>query len=95
MNKEKHPEEMGASGYSKLAWDLYSIADAHISMAQAQLIEKRLKELGYCKQIKGEWIEHPHFNFEGGYSGANYECSNCHYDEEYEKNHSVQTAEQR
>ena len=27
----------------------------------------------------GKWIEHPHFNFEGGYSGADYECSMCGY----------------
>lgn len=33
----------------------------------------------------GRWIEHPHFNFEGGYSGANYECPNCHYDDCYEE----------
>ena len=33
----------------------------------------------------GEWIEHMHFGFEGGYSGANYECSNCHYDDCYEE----------
>lgn len=44
-----------------------------------------LEAIGYRKQSEGEWIEHPHFNFEGSYSGANYECSNCHYDDCYEK----------
>ena len=39
---------------------------------------------GYRKQSEGEWKEHPHFNFEGGYSGANYECSNCHFDDIYD-----------
>lgn len=34
--------------------------------------------------VHAHWIEHPHFNFEGGYSGANYECSNCHYDDLYD-----------
>ena len=31
------------------------------------------------------WIEHPYFNFDGGYSGANYECSNCHFSDNYEE----------
>lgn len=33
----------------------------------------------------GKWIEHPHFNFEGGYSGSNYGCSECGYDDAYEE----------
>ena len=36
-------------------------------------------------RLEAEWVEHPHFNFEGGYSGANYECSNCHYGDCYEE----------
>lgn len=32
----------------------------------------------------GEWIEHPHFDFSGAYSGAHFECSACHYDELYD-----------
>lgn len=32
----------------------------------------------------GKWIEYPHFNFEGSYSGANYKCSNCHFDDIYD-----------
>ena len=32
----------------------------------------------------GHWIEHPQLDFEGGYSGANYECSNCHYADLYD-----------
>ena len=31
-----------------------------------------------------QWIERLHFNFECGCSGANYECSNCHYDDVYD-----------
>ena len=47
---------------------------------------ERLLELDRSnqKQSEGKWIEHPHFDFEGGYSGANYECSNCHYDDIYD-----------
>ena len=33
-------------------------------------------------QKQAEWIEHPHFNFEGGYSGSDYECSECHYNDD-------------
>lgn len=35
----------------------------------------------------GKWIEHLHFSFEGSYTGVDYECSRCGYndyvDEEY------------
>ena len=44
-----------------------------------------LDKANYHKQIEGEWEEIMHFNFEGGYSGSNYRCSNCHYDDCYEK----------
>lgn len=40
---------------------------------------------GYRKQSKGEWEELMHFNFEGGYSGSTYRCSNCQYDDCYEE----------
>ena len=40
---------------------------------------------GYCKQVEGEWEELMHFSFDGGYSGSNYRCSNCHFDDCYEE----------
>ena len=49
------------------------------------ILATKILAAGYRKQKEGEWIEHPHFNFEGGYSGANYECSNCHCDDCYEE----------
>lgn len=56
-----------------------------ISACDALKYAERAVEAGYVRQIEAEWIEHPHFNYEGGYSGANYECSNCHFDDCYEK----------
>ena len=61
------------------------VIDAITRQALIPVFCEALYNAGYRKQSEGEWIEHPHFNFEGGYSGANYECSNCHYDDCYEK----------
>lgn len=78
--------EMGMSGYSKLAWKLWS--DCKMDMLTAEeadkVIRKYLIENNYERRPTAEWIEHLHFNFEGGCSGANYECSNCHYDDVYD-----------
>ena len=48
MNKDYQISELGASGYSKLMWDLWG--KCKIPMANCELIEQRLKELGYRKQ---------------------------------------------
>lgn len=56
-----------------------------ISACDALRYAERAVEAGYVKQSEGEWEEIMHFNFEGGYSGSNYRCSNCHYDDCYEK----------
>lgn len=48
--------------------------------AAAKLVDK-----GFRKQIEGEWEELMHFGFDGGYSGSNYRCSNCHFDDCYEE----------
>lgn len=54
MNKEKQIEEMGASGYSKFAWKLWS--ETKLPMTQCLQIEQIVQEQGYRKQIEGEWI---------------------------------------
>ena len=45
----------------------------------------RIIENNYRKQSEGEWEELMHFNFEGGYSGSTFRCSNCHFDDCYEQ----------
>ena len=37
-----------------------------------------------CPRTQGHWIEHAQYNAEGSYSGSNYECSICHYNDVYE-----------
>ena len=32
----------------------------------------------------GHWIEHMEFDYEGGYSGSSYSCSNCHESNYYD-----------
>lgn len=51
----------------------------------AMYYAKRAYEAGYRKQVEGEWEELMHFSFDGGYSGSNYRCSNCHFDDCYEE----------
>jgi hypothetical protein len=51
----------------------------------AMYYAKRAYEVGYRKQIEGEWEELMHFSFDGGYSGSNYRCSNCLFDDCYEE----------
>lgn len=79
-------DEIGMSGYTKFSWSLYN--DIGLSMAQAELADKimrdYLQEFNYERRPIAQWIEHLHFNYEGGCSGANYECSNCHYDDVYD-----------
>lgn len=56
-----------------------------MNIGEATYTAEKLYNAGYRKQIEAKWIEHLHFNFEGGYSGSHYECSNCHYDDCYEE----------
>lgn len=46
-NEEKQIEEMGMSGYSKLAWTLWD--KTKLPMTQCEVIEQILKEQGYRK----------------------------------------------
>jgi hypothetical protein len=54
MTIEKQIEEMGASGYTKLAWKLYSVLK--LPMAQCEAIDSIVREQGYVKRNTGKWI---------------------------------------
>lgn len=34
--------------------------------------------------VHGRWIEHHHFNYAGQYSGSDYECSRCGFNDVYD-----------
>lgn len=77
MSEEKQIEEMAKVIEQRCNRDCIPSCD--------ECIAQTLYNAGYRKQSEGKWIEHPHYNYEGGYSGANYECSNCHFDDCYEE----------
>ena len=65
-----------------LSRERYLLGCSSDEQQRSQMIEalEVAKEAVEKSDVKhGEWIEHPHFNFEGGYSGADYECSRCGY----------------
>ena len=61
--------------------DLGKDEQCSIALATAE----KLYEMDYRKQVEGEWEELMHFSFDGCYSGSNYRCSNCHFDDCYEE----------
>lgn len=81
MNKEKQIEvdalEKILDAYEKEARVDFPVTTYDLAI--------RIIENNYRKQSEGEWEELMHFNFEGGYSGSNFRCSNCHFDDCYEK----------
>lgn len=100
MKDEKQIEEMARDIFEpRVAIDGIDIAFAAVHGADRDAeghfmrIARHLYKKGYRKseafsqphENGGEWIEHSHYNFEGGYSGANYECSVCHFDDCYEE----------
>ena len=42
------------------------------------------QELDMIPVVHGRWIEHPHISYDGGYNGANYECSLCGFNDLYD-----------
>ena len=48
------PDEIGMSGYSKLAWEIWE--ETNIPMAICIVIDQIVREQGYRKQSEGEWI---------------------------------------
>jgi hypothetical protein len=81
-DKEKQIEEMAKDVTGSIDW--CSLEDDFITVDCFRTAEA-LYEMGYRKQIEGEWEELMHFSFDGGYSGSNYRCSNCHFDDCYEE----------
>lgn len=47
-------DEMGMSGYSKFAWELWQ--HLKLSMDICEKVDKFIREKDYCKQIEGEWL---------------------------------------
>ena len=72
MRKQKQIEipsdEMGTSGYSKLAWKIWQ--QVKLPMAECEKIDRLVREQGYRKQSDGKW----QFHRDG--SGT---CSECHF----------------
>ena len=34
--------------------------------------------------VHGRWVEHPHISCDGGYNGADFECSRCGFNDVYD-----------
>ena len=85
LEREKQESLFSADLQECITYDEWSAREYGHTTVEFDVTSEKMIAKGYIKQIEAEWIEHPHFNFEGGYSGANYECSNCHYDDCYEE----------
>ena len=59
MTKEKQIEipedEMGMSGYSKFAWELWQ--QLKLPMDICEKVDRFVREQGYLKQSEGEWVD--------------------------------------
>jgi hypothetical protein len=71
-------DEMGTSGYSKLAWKIWD--ETKLPMAFCVWIDQIVRSEGYGKPRKGTWT----FNRDG--SGT---CSECHFTQRgvYDQDH--------
>jgi hypothetical protein len=67
------------SRYNK--WLFYISAKA---VANVRKIVYAMKTVDAVPVVHGHWIEHLHFNYDGEYSGSDYECSCCGFNDVYD-----------
>jgi hypothetical protein len=75
MSKEQieiPTDEMGASGYSKLAWELWH--KCNLPMTQCDMIDRIVREQGYHKKNEAEWVK----VYQNKVATV-YECSHCNH----------------
>lgn len=86
MSKEKQIEipedEIGTSGYSKLAWKLWQ--ELKLPMTQCETIDRIVRDEGYRKQSEGEWLpdmewfdEEEGISKKAGFYQTGWKCSLC------------------